>query len=173
MTRRSCPYSKYFRVERTEVRCAMLYHYLSTDIPTPSKVVIREPHPLTGYVGMVSDRGLLSWVFTHCENSSSLRQLTSNSLQHLALPSLDIHTSVVASKSSDCVLDAMKLMSEQGVSSIAVLDDDTGTLLSAVSVTDIGKVCPQSPDSVPLLKVPCSRRRLWYHLKASKFYPCR
>ena len=44
--------------------------------------------------------------------------------------------------SSDCVLDAMKLMSEQGVSSVAVIDDVTGTLLSAVSVTDIGKVDP-------------------------------
>ena len=33
----------------------------------------------------------------------------------------------------------MKLMSEQGVSSIAVLEENSGTLLSAVSVTDIGK----------------------------------
>jgi len=31
-------------------------------------------------------------------------------------------------------------MSEQGVSSVAVLDEDHGTLLSAVSVTDIGKI---------------------------------
>jgi len=58
----------------------------------------------------------------------------------------------VATVSTDSVLDAMKLMSEEGVSSVAVLDEETGTLLSAVSVTDIGKVrlkqslalCPQS-----------------------------
>jgi CBS domain-containing protein len=34
----------------------------------------------------------------------------------------------------------MKLMSEEGVSSVAVVEEETGTLLSAVSVTDIGKV---------------------------------
>lgn len=34
----------------------------------------------------------------------------------------------------------MKLMSEEGVSSIAVVDERSGNLLSAVSVTDIGKV---------------------------------
>lgn len=38
----------------------------------------------------------------------------------------------------------MKLMSEEGVSSIAVLDGETSALLSAVSVTDIGKVCIQT-----------------------------
>jgi hypothetical protein len=38
------------------------------------------------------------------------------------------------------VLDAMKLMSEEGVSSVAVVDEETSMLLSAVSVTDIGKV---------------------------------
>ena len=35
----------------------------------------------------------------------------------------------------------MLLMSEEGVSSVAVMDDLTGQLLSAVSVTDVGKVC--------------------------------
>lgn len=34
----------------------------------------------------------------------------------------------------------MVLMSDQGVSSVAVLDDESDGLLSAVSVTDIGKV---------------------------------
>jgi len=46
----------------------------------------------------------------------------------------------VASTSSRSVLDAMKLMSEEGVSSVAVVEEETGYLLSAVSVTDIGKV---------------------------------
>lgn len=38
----------------------------------------------------------------------------------------------------------MMLMSEEGVSSIAVLDEESSALLSAVSVTDIGKVRLQS-----------------------------
>lgn len=39
----------------------------------------------------------------------------------------------------------MKLMSDGGVSSVAVVDDETGQLLSAVSATDIGKVGHQHP----------------------------
>ena len=35
----------------------------------------------------------------------------------------------------------MKLMSEQGLSSVAVTDVEGGDLLSAVSVTDIARVC--------------------------------
>jgi CBS domain-containing protein len=31
-------------------------------------------------------------------------------------------------------------MSEEGVSSVAVIDEEKGALLSAISVTDIGKV---------------------------------
>lgn len=70
----------------------------------------------------------------------SLQQYLSNSLQSLSLPSLHIQTSIVAAPSDASVLDAMKLMSEQGVSSVAVIEGERGTLLSAVSVTDIGKV---------------------------------
>jgi predicted transcriptional regulator len=51
-----------------------------------------------------------------------------------------LNDAVVAAMSSASILDAMKLMSEQGVSSIAVLEN-SGTLISAVSVTDIGKAC--------------------------------
>lgn len=39
------------------------------------------------------------------------------------------------------VLDAMRLMSEEGVSSVAVVDEELGILIGVVSVTDIGKVC--------------------------------
>ena len=67
-------------------------------------------------------------------------QYLSNSLQSLPLPSLNLYTSVIAATSASSVLDAMKLMSEQGVSSVAVIKKAKGTLLSAVSVTDIGKV---------------------------------
>lgn len=34
----------------------------------------------------------------------------------------------------------MKLMSEEGVGSVAVVNEETGALLSAISVTDIAKV---------------------------------
>lgn len=43
----------------------------------------------------------------------------------------------------------MKLMSDGGVSSVAVVDDETGQLLSAVSATDIGKVSHQHPRHLP------------------------
>ena len=34
----------------------------------------------------------------------------------------------------------MRLMSDEGVSSVAIVDDETGGVLSAVSVTDVGKI---------------------------------
>jgi hypothetical protein len=37
-------------------------------------------------------------------------------------------------------MDAMRLMSDEGVSSIAVLEASSGVLHSAVTVTDIGNV---------------------------------
>lgn len=89
---------------------------------------------------MVSDRRLLDWFASYAKETPSLQHFLSNSLHSLSLPSLNIYTSVVATTSNDTVLDAMMLMSEEGVSSVAVIDDETGNLLSAVSVTDIGKV---------------------------------
>jgi len=37
-------------------------------------------------------------------------------------------------------MDAMRLMSEEGVSSIAVVDEESGMVIGGVSVTDIGRV---------------------------------
>ena len=91
------------------------------------------------YVGMVSDRRLLSWFNSYARETPSFSKYLSNPIQSLSLPSLDLNDAVVAAKSSASILDAMKLMSEQGVSSIAVLEENSGILLSAVSVTDIGK----------------------------------
>lgn len=71
---------------------------------------------------------------------SPLGRLLSRSLYELAFPLLNIHTAVVAASSVATVLDAMRLMSEDGVSSVAVLDEESGILLGAVSVTDIGQV---------------------------------
>ncbi|OJA20153.1 hypothetical protein AZE42_08449 [Rhizopogon vesiculosus] len=76
--------------------------------------------------------------------------LLAHPLNSLALPSLQVYASVVAATSSSTVLDAMRLMSECGVSSVAVIDDGGGGygggyglwggLNGAVSVTDIGKL---------------------------------
>jgi predicted transcriptional regulator len=94
---------------------------------------------------MVSDRGLLTWFSSYAARTPSLQEFLTNSLRSFALPSLNLYDAVVASTANSTVLDAMKLMSEEGVSSVAVLDDGRGNLLSAVSVTDIGKVCPVEP----------------------------
>ncbi|KAG6875790.1 hypothetical protein C0992_002302 [Termitomyces sp. T32_za158] len=90
--------------------------------------------------GYVSDRGLLRWFASYAAKTPSLQEYLSNPLHSLSLPSLNIYTAVIGTTSSSTVLDAMRLMSEEGVSSVAVIDDESGALLSAVSVTDIGKV---------------------------------
>jgi len=104
------------------------------------RVLIQAAPPSTNYLGIVSDRQLLSWFFSFAEKMPSFMQFLSNPLHSLSLPSLNIYSAVVASTSSGSVLDAMKLMSEEGVSSVAVVEEETGNLLSAVSVTDIGKI---------------------------------
>ena len=89
---------------------------------------------------MASDMGLLSWFSAYAERTPAFQSYLINSLYALTLPSLHMYSSVVATSSTAQVLDVMRLMSEQGVSSVAVIDEDSGTLLSAVSVTDVGKV---------------------------------
>lgn len=103
-------------------------------------VLIQAPDHSGEPIGMVSDGGMLAWFDSYAKGSPTFRQYLANPLQPLSLPSVHIYSSVVASVSSAPLLDAMKLMSEEGVSSVAVLDDETGALLSAVSVTDVGKV---------------------------------
>jgi len=92
------------------------------------------------FIGMVSDHRLLKWFALYARETSSFQTYLSNPIQSLSLPSLNLYNAVVSATSSKTILDAMKLMSEEGVSSIAVVEDSSGTLLSAVSVTDIGKV---------------------------------
>ncbi|KAI0365810.1 hypothetical protein BV20DRAFT_1046551 [Pilatotrama ljubarskyi] len=104
------------------------------------RVLIQAPPPSSDYLGMVSDRGLLAWFTKYAEKTPTLLRYLSVPLASLALPSLYLYMAVVAAKATDTVLDAMKLMSDEGVGSIAVVDDETGGLLSAVSVTDIGKI---------------------------------
>ena len=96
----------------------------------------------------MSDKSLLEWFTTNAQKSPSLGAYVSSSLSNLALPSLYLYTSVIATKASDTVLDAMRLMSDYGVSSVAVIEEEGGRLLSAISVTDIGKVVPASTPSL-------------------------
>ena len=102
---------------------------------------------------MISDRRLLAYFSAFARSSgdavpplptiqpsSSFLRYVSNPLGVLPLPSLNLHFEVVAVHSGNTVLDAMGKMSELGVSSVAVLEEEGGGLLSAISVTDIGQV---------------------------------
>ncbi|PSR76577.1 hypothetical protein PHLCEN_2v8335 [Hermanssonia centrifuga] len=104
------------------------------------RVLVRSAPPSTDYLGVVSDRSLLEWFTTNTHKTPTLSYFLSKPLSSLALPSLYLYSAVVAAKASDTVLDAMRLMSDFGVSSVAVMEEEGGGLLSAVSVTDVGKV---------------------------------
>ena len=90
---------------------------------------------------MVSDKSLLDWFTFNAQKTPGLERFLASPLSSHALPSLYLYTAVLALKASDTVLDAMRLMSDCGISSVAVIEEEGGRLLSAVSVTDIGKVC--------------------------------
>ncbi|KAJ3474340.1 hypothetical protein NLI96_g12512 [Meripilus lineatus] len=104
------------------------------------RALIRAASPSTEFLGIVSDRSLLSWFADHSQTTTTFLSYLSNTLSSLNLPSLYLYTAIVAAKASDSVLDGMKLMSDQGVSSVAVIEEENGSLLSAISVTDIGKI---------------------------------
>lgn len=104
------------------------------------KVLIRGPSLTTEFLGIVSDSDALSWFSSQAQKDAGLMRYLSNSLNCLPLPSLYLYSSVVSVSSTSSTLDAMTLMSDEGVSSVAVIDEDQGHLISAVSVTDIGKV---------------------------------
>ncbi|KAG9313501.1 hypothetical protein JVU11DRAFT_5827 [Chiua virens] len=104
------------------------------------RVLIASPPPSNKYLGMVSDMGLLDWFSAYAKRTSAFQTYLTNSLCVLTLPSLHVYSSVIVASSAAQVLDVMRLMSEQGVSSVAVIDEESGTLLSAVSVTDVGKI---------------------------------
>jgi hypothetical protein len=93
------------------------------------------------YLGFVTDSTALAYLASIAESTQSLLRFLSNPLDALALPSLYLYAAVVAAPATSSVLDAMRLMSEEGVSSVAVLNEVGESLLSAISVTDIGKVC--------------------------------
>ncbi|KZT66231.1 hypothetical protein DAEQUDRAFT_813679 [Daedalea quercina L-15889] len=110
--------------------------------------VLIQSETASDFLGMVSDRQLLSWFTAFCQSSSSFLRYLTNPLGSLCLPSMYLYFSVIAAKANESVLDAMKLMSEEGVSTVAVVEQD-GRLLSAVSVSDIGKlVVPQQDNQI-------------------------
>ncbi|KAJ7461831.1 hypothetical protein B0H11DRAFT_2056233 [Mycena galericulata] len=114
------------------------------------RVLIRSPDGT--FIGIVSDRRLLTWFAEYAPIASFLE----TPLYSLWLPSLHLFSAVVTATSNSSVLDAMRLMSEEGVSSVAVLDDESGVLLSAVSVTDIGRIVVPS-QSNQILSTPLNQ----------------
>ncbi|TFK26084.1 hypothetical protein FA15DRAFT_309772 [Coprinopsis marcescibilis] len=102
------------------------------------RVLIKASEKDGDCVGIVSDRGLLAWFAASAKFTPSFEHYLSNVIHPLSLPSSNAHNSVIAAFSSATILDAMRLMSDEGVSSVAVLDE-TGALMSTVSVTDVGK----------------------------------
>ena len=100
-------------------------------------------------MGFVSDRSLLSFFHSHAQASPApgLSLFLSNPLHSLSLPAISLRSEVKSCSASETVLYSMKMMSECGVSSVAVsraeeeMSAGSSVLLSAVSVTDIGKVC--------------------------------
>ena len=165
MTQPSFPCWVHFLLEHIEVRTAFVKTSCS-ESHSLSLVLVQSPIGSSStHIGIISDRRLLAYFASFARpqptspssspvlaspisvrsasfnspTSSFLRYLN-NPLSSLSLPSLNLYSEVVAVTAGDTVLNAMKVMSELGVSSVAVVHEDTGNLLSAVSVTDIGKV---------------------------------
>jgi CBS-domain-containing membrane protein len=110
------------------------------------QVLIRVPPSKPDFLGVVSDRRALAWFASHAEHDPAFMRYLSNPLTSLALPSLYLYYSVVAVTLASSALDAMTLMSDEGVSSVAVIDEEHGNLLSAISVADIAKVILPQPE---------------------------
>jgi len=112
-------------------------------------------------LGIVSDMRLVSWFMTNVRSFWPILRVTLYSQQPQAsthpglasvlisplsaMPGVDLQHAVISSSTEDTLLDAMRLLSEQGVSSVAVVDT-VGMLLSAVSVRDIGRRVVPSPN---------------------------
>jgi CBS domain-containing protein len=134
----SCTCWRSSLAELTEVRQIVALALLS--LLTIIKVLIRSGNSTSEFSGFVTDGAALTYMTSKDNSRPSLDQFLTNRLHFLELPSLHLYTAVVSVISTVSVLDAMRLMSEDGVSSVAVLEEGSGRLLSAVSVTDIGKV---------------------------------
>lgn len=147
--------------------CLLLFEITSYRSQCES-VLVRAAPPSQDFLGIVSDRSLLEWFTIQAEKTPSFANFLSTPLSFLALPSLYLYSAVVAAKVNDTVLDAMRLMSNYGVSSIAVIQEDGGGLRGAVSVTDIGNVGVSALE--PRIVDEC-RFRLSFPLKAIRYCP--
>lgn len=96
--------------------------------------------------GVLSDRRFVRWL---ADDENKFPDVVST----LALPLCDLEIGVskpvVSLACEATVLDAMQLMSDESVSSVAVVDASRA-LLSAVSVTDVGKLVATSEDRAVL-----------------------
>ena len=133
-------------------------------------MLIKSPTSPTEFLGVVTDRGALTWFASQAQKDSTFLRYLSNTLSSLPLPSLYLYSSVVAVTAASTVLDAMSLMSEEGVSSVAVTVGEDDRLLSAISVTDIAKVGRFRIDSPTHYNDVASRSSS--HLKTARFSPC-
>ncbi|KAH7099682.1 hypothetical protein BKA62DRAFT_283016 [Auriculariales sp. MPI-PUGE-AT-0066] len=104
-------------------------------------------------LGIVSDMRLVTWFMTSASTHPGLASVLISPLS--ALPGIGMQHAVVSASTEDTLLDAMRLLSEQGVSSIAVVDP-AGMLLSAVSVRDIGRLVVPSPNK-RILEMPLAQ----------------
>lgn len=147
-------FSPSFPLVHTEVLPTSLTVLVPSHTYDNPPVLVKSPADSSeSHLGMISDRRLLAYFSAFARSSSgavpplpsirpssSFLRYVSNPLGVLPLPSLNLHSEVVAVHSSNTVLDAMGMMSDLGVSSVAVLVEEGGSLLSAISVTDIGQV---------------------------------
>ncbi|CAE6389609.1 unnamed protein product [Rhizoctonia solani] len=106
--------------------------------------------------GIITDSALVKYFASNHDtitNSPVITQIISTPLLELGVIT---PPPIVSASPDSTVLDAMTLMSREGVSSIAVLDPgpDIGVLVSAVTVTDIGQlVIPSESKSVLSMKL--------------------
>ncbi|KAG8849122.1 cell separation during budding [Tulasnella sp. 330] len=97
--------------------------------------------------GLIEDRQLVRWFIDHASEQALVLSTLATPLSELTfLPYIAYPHPVISASSDDTILDAMRLMSTEGVNSIAVTDPGTGNLHSAVTVTDIGKIVAPSQD---------------------------
>ncbi|KAJ1310856.1 hypothetical protein OPQ81_009374 [Rhizoctonia solani] len=106
--------------------------------------------------GIITDSTLVKYFASNHDKMTTSPVIT----QVLSTPLLELGVitppPIVSASPDSTVLDAMTLMSREGVSSIAVLDPgpDIGVLVSAVTVTDIGQlVIPSESKSVLSMKL--------------------
>ncbi|CAE6423722.1 unnamed protein product, partial [Rhizoctonia solani] len=106
--------------------------------------------------GIITDSALVKYFASNHDKittSPVITQVISTSLLDLGVIT---PPPIVSASPDSTVLDAMTLMSQEGVSSIAVLHPgpDVGVLVSAVTVTDIGQlVIPSESKSVLSMKL--------------------